>query len=183
MCGANVFGQVMQLVFISPRPDLGQNSCPSEAVTTRIVRQGGQRAGKLRCTQCEKLECRVVPWGVLHCISRRVDRRAVDILSLFTTTCGVCTPTCDGTTHNLSLGVFKHTLVGRRASSLWLLVLRVCLSPLEAVFELKCFCWRTPWAVDRSGRGISWRTQRACLKQALDHSRWSIYGRTGRCPQ
>ena len=37
--------------------------------------------------------------------------------------------------------------------------------------------------MDRSGRGISWRTQRACLKQALDHSRWSICGRTGRCPQ
>ena len=46
--------------------------------------------------------------------------------------CGVCTPTCDGTTHNLSLGVFKNTLVGRRASSLWLLVLRVCLSFVKA---------------------------------------------------
>ena len=75
MCCANVFGQAMQWVSISPRPDLGQNSCPSEAVTTGIVRQGGQRAGKLRCTHCEKLECRVVPWEVLHCISGRVDRR------------------------------------------------------------------------------------------------------------
>ena len=61
MCCANVFGQAMQWVSISPRPDLGQNSCPSEAVTTGTVRQGGQRAGKLRCTHCEKLECRVVP--------------------------------------------------------------------------------------------------------------------------
>ena len=71
MCCVNVFGQAMQWVSISPRPDLGQNSCP----TTRIVRQGGQRAGKLRCTHCEKLECRVVPWEVLDCISGRVNRR------------------------------------------------------------------------------------------------------------
>ena len=31
-----------------------------------VVREGGQRAGKLRCTHCEMLECRVAPWKVLQ---------------------------------------------------------------------------------------------------------------------
>ena len=50
------------------------------------------------------------------------------------------------------------------------LVCARCEDGISNCLNSSVFCWHKPWAVDRSGRGISWRTQRACLKQALDHS-------------